>query len=302
MAGGRRNQCRRCRMNAQKAREADRPREPVVPEFKLCSRCGPFIGPKPREAFTPDARKADGLQSACKDCLNEQRRDRRQNDPEFREREHQRDNERYASDPAGRTAIIRAAPSQQPEPRRAYNQAYYVEHQEELNAASRAYYAEHQEEQQAAARDRYYADVEASRARARRYAAEHRAEAITRARLWILAHPDKVSEYAYRRAQRVQAAFVEEVTTEALAERGGAACWLCTEPVDMTLRWTVTEDAAATVDHVVPISEGGEHSMANARLAHWSCNRKRRRKFSEEELAYLLDLTRGYDDGSAIAG
>ena len=51
-------------------------------------------------------------------------------------------------------------------------------------------------------------------------------------------------------------------------------CWLCGEYVDQTLRPNARR--ARTVDHVIPLSKGGDPlSRANARLAHRTCNSSR---------------------------
>lgn len=57
----------------------------------------------------------------------------------------------------------------------------------------------------------------------------------------------------------------------AVAERDEWRCYLCGFAVDPELRWP--DDLAASVDHVVPVSRGGSHRMANLRLTHWRCNR-----------------------------
>lgn len=48
-----------------------------------------------------------------------------------------------------------------------------------------------------------------------------------------------------------------------IAERDGWTCHLCGLPVD---------EAAASMDHLVPLSEGGPHSRENVKLAHHLCN------------------------------
>jgi 5-methylcytosine-specific restriction endonuclease McrA len=59
-----------------------------------------------------------------------------------------------------------------------------------------------------------------------------------------------------------------------LAKRDGWVCALCIGPID----WRIRGDRylEPTVDHVVPLSKGGEHSLANAQLAHWTCNAAKR--------------------------
>jgi 5-methylcytosine-specific restriction endonuclease McrA len=47
-------------------------------------------------------------------------------------------------------------------------------------------------------------------------------------------------------------------------------CYLCGQPTDPGA--SPFAPSSPTVDHVVPLSRGGEHSMANARTACLSCN------------------------------
>lgn len=48
-------------------------------------------------------------------------------------------------------------------------------------------------------------------------------------------------------------------------------CWRCGEPVDVSLSGMVP--AGPTVDHIVPLSQGGAaEDRANLRLAHRRCN------------------------------
>ena len=51
---------------------------------------------------------------------------------------------------------------------------------------------------------------------------------------------------------------------EKLFTRDGCACWYCIE--------FFTESDFATIEHLVPQSDGGGHQLANLVLAHESCN------------------------------
>jgi 5-methylcytosine-specific restriction endonuclease McrA len=53
-------------------------------------------------------------------------------------------------------------------------------------------------------------------------------------------------------------------------ERDGWTCGLCSEPVDPALSWP--DPQSASLDHVLPLSRGGSHTMANVQLAHLGCN------------------------------
>lgn len=73
-----------------------------------------------------------------------------------------------------------------------------------------------------------------------------------------------------RRAAHLSIAIVEHFTLEDIAERDKYRCGLCKKRVDMTLK--VPEFMAPTLDHVLPVAMGGDHTRANAQLAHFICN------------------------------
>ena len=59
-------------------------------------------------------------------------------------------------------------------------------------------------------------------------------------------------------------------------ERDTWVCWLCGMPTlpdkAKTLGTRSPHPMAPTLDHVVPVSKGGEHSESNLRCAHFMCN------------------------------
>lgn len=61
-----------------------------------------------------------------------------------------------------------------------------------------------------------------------------------------------------------------DASLEAVIKRDGFDCHICGEPVDLML--ARNSRFGATLDHVMPISKGGDSSLENLRLAHWICN------------------------------
>ena len=57
-----------------------------------------------------------------------------------------------------------------------------------------------------------------------------------------------------------------------LLERDGPLCWICRAPMNLT---TPNTPASPTIDHVIPVSAGGDDTDHNSRLAHRSCNAAR---------------------------
>jgi 5-methylcytosine-specific restriction endonuclease McrA len=85
-------------------------------------------------------------------------------------------------------------------------------------------------------------------------------------RRWQTANPAKRAENENRRRVRKRAGRVEKVDPWAIYERDGGRCHICGRHVakkDMSL------------DHLIPVSKGGDHLAVNIRLAHLRCNIKR---------------------------
>lgn len=62
----------------------------------------------------------------------------------------------------------------------------------------------------------------------------------------------------------------EVITVAALIERDGDCCYLCGRQVSDALPFT--HPLKANIDHVVPLSRGGSHTLDNVRVACRSCN------------------------------
>jgi 5-methylcytosine-specific restriction endonuclease McrA len=79
-----------------------------------------------------------------------------------------------------------------------------------------------------------------------------------------------------------------------IGERDGWVCWLCSDEVDPSA--PLNSKYAPTADHVVPLDQGGSDGDDNLRLAHRSCNSRRR------ERAHIVSLGIGGVYGGHGAG
>jgi 5-methylcytosine-specific restriction endonuclease McrA len=73
-----------------------------------------------------------------------------------------------------------------------------------------------------------------------------------------------------RRRARKAGARVEKFTHVEIFERDGWRCALCGGRVDQQLAWP--DPMSKSLDHIVPLSAGGDHVRANVQLAHLTCN------------------------------
>ncbi|MEU9611901.1 HNH endonuclease [Streptomyces sp. NPDC048209] len=88
---------------------------------------------------------------------------------------------------------------------------------------------------------------------------------------WRHRHPGKAAAYdARRRALLQQARTAETFAPSEVHSRDRWTCQLCLLPIDPSIAWPDT--MSASIDHVIPLSRGGAHSMANVQSAHLGCN------------------------------
>lgn len=78
------------------------------------------------------------------------------------------------------------------------------------------------------------------------------------------------AEDAARRARLAGATVIEQFDRIEVFERDGWLCYLC--GCRAGLDATPFDPSHPTVDHVVPLSRGGEHTLTNARTACLGCN------------------------------
>lgn len=79
----------------------------------------------------------------------------------------------------------------------------------------------------------------------------------------------------WQRTNRARRARLEQVesepySTDEIAERDGFRCGLCRRKVNMALRRP--NPRSASIDHIVPLSKGGDDTRTNVQLAHLDCN------------------------------
>jgi 5-methylcytosine-specific restriction endonuclease McrA len=89
---------------------------------------------------------------------------------------------------------------------------------------------------------------------------------------------------AARRA-RLRFDFVEMVDPIRVFDRDGWRCHLCHRKVDKRLDGR--HRMGPTLDHLIPIADGGEHSYANTALAHRACNSRKGVKAANTQLALV---------------
>lgn len=83
-------------------------------------------------------------------------------------------------------------------------------------------------------------------------------------------HKDYMKKFKAKREKQIKQGFVEEVLFEQIYKRDNGICQICGLPVHPVKGCDNNWDG--TIDHIVPLSINGKHSMTNCQLAHRICN------------------------------
>ena len=90
---------------------------------------------------------------------------------------------------------------------------------------------------------------------------------------------------AKRRRAATRGVRHESVDRDRVGHRDGWRCGICRRRIDQ--RQTYPHDLSPSLDHVIPLAEGGPHTYANTRIAHLRCNRERSDRGGNEQLALI---------------
>ena len=77
-------------------------------------------------------------------------------------------------------------------------------------------------------------------------------------------------EHKHRRRALLRAAHVAAVNRYAIFRRDNWKCWLCQETCDRNA--DPQSDRAPSLDHIIPLANGGTHEPGNVQTAHRLCN------------------------------
>ncbi len=84
------------------------------------------------------------------------------------------------------------------------------------------------------------------------------------------AHPEKGREKCRKRNALKREVYIEDVPELEIFERDNYICQICRKKVVLDKKWP--HPLSPTLDHIVPLSCGGEHSKKNVRIVHLKCN------------------------------
>lgn len=128
-------------------------------------------------------------------------------------------------------------------------------------------------------RKHYIEHTEIKKEYSRKYQQGHIEIVIDRIKDWKRHNPEKVKSYTEnRRAQKkVGGGFVSSNDISALYQIQGGLCYWCSKPVDENYH----------LDHLIPLSRGGLHTINNVVISCPKCNVTKNNKTPDEFISYM---------------
>lgn len=208
---------------------------------KVCPRCGIL---KPIDAYSTDRRVPDGHQSHCRECTKARQKKWRLDKPEH-------------------VKELKRAEYQRRKPKvLEYNTAYARNNREKIRERERRRRATESQNERECRLEKQRLDR-----------ARNKETIQTRINAWKRAHPESVRVHCHRRRALQWGATFEAFLTSEIAKRDGWICGICGQPIDRKVKFP--DPMYRSIDHVQPLSKGGEHTRANVRITHMICNVRR---------------------------
>lgn len=218
----------------------------TISQTKLCRKCSRLL---PAESFNKNASVKDGLRPECKACQSAHKR------------------AHYLANKAAITDYKRAYYLQNKEAVDTRSRAYYEANKESRDASSRAYNLANKESVDTHNRAYYQENKESISAYKRVYYQENKEELNAHNRAYKKAHPEvHVKARSKRRAQKLDNG-IFEISSKEITRIRNSPCTFC------------NSTQGIHIDHIVPLSKGGAHSIGNLQPLCQSCNQAKSAKF-----------------------
>jgi len=219
---------------------------------KTCSKCETV---KNLNEFHKSKTQKDGLQYQCKECIN-------QHSSQYRKE--------------NREKI------------RKYKKQYYQKNLEDIRQCHREYRYAHPEYIQEMHRQYYQKNTEKLRGLQRQYRQENLGKLSDRQKLYLKTESGKASKLKAcqkRRAQKL-GANIEDFKAQEIFNRDHYICQACgikTRP-DYKNR---NHSKYPNLDHIIPLSVGGEHSKRNTQCLCRQCNIKKGNRHANDQMLLI---------------
>lgn len=141
---------------------------------------------------------------------------------------------------------------------------------EKTIAYGKAYRLLHSERQKSYQKAYYKANKEKLSLQYKAYRKAHSDKVKAHDKMRYRLHPEIKKENARKRRAIVLGAAHEDYTSNYVFRRDNWTCGICGRKINKRLKWPMP--FSPSIDHIVPLSKGGNDNPANVQAAHLRCN------------------------------
>jgi hypothetical protein len=164
--------------------------------------------------------------------------------------------------------ISAVIPTNTPEGKKAYMKLYWKNNKDKKKGYDKKYHDKHLEESKEYAKAYYLKNKKKMRAYMKDYTIKNKAKLLP---MWQ-------RNYLKRRA-RLAGVNSERYEKLDVFKRDNGTCYICSENIDVLLEWP--HPKSFSIDHVVPLSKGGNNTLDNVASTHLRCNLSKFNKIVE---------------------
>jgi len=157
-------------------------------------------------------------------------------------------------------------PFKDKEKMKAYMKSYRQANREKLKAQQKIYRQATPEKQRAYSETFYRNNKDKKKA----YYLRHLDKIKARNRAYHLAHPDKKQICNRKYIASKRGVQHKAYATNYIFERDNWTCQICGRKINRRLKWP--NPLSKSIDHIVPLSRGGNDSPVNVQATHLRCN------------------------------
>lgn len=235
---------------------------------KTCSLCQQELS---RDAFNRRAASRDGLQAKCRTCESARKRLMRSLSPKARAAANLRAIRKAQNAAVAEKACSACAVVKDIAEFHRTSDGSKGGRRATCKACDKIWHAENYRRNREALLGRNRAWREANPEQcadaARRYYESNKDAIYQRHREWVARNPLWISEFQNRRRAAMRGSMTEPVDPESIWT---GTCGICGNALDRSARHP--DPLSPSLDHIVPVSRGGAHVVANLQWAHLICN------------------------------
>lgn len=172
--------------------------------------------------------------------------------------------------------------------KKVYDRSIYEANKEKKAVQAKAWKIANAEYDKEIKRNWYFANLEKNKAKSRKWYLENQELVKQQSAEWVKQNPERNREIkrqvSHRRRVRKQNGISEFYTEIQVLELYGTDCHICNEPIDLNAPRTIKKEGwklGLHIDHLIPISKGGNDTLENVRPSHGICNVKKGAKIDK---------------------